>query len=546
MARRKYYFLVVMFLMLLLVAAGCGSDDTSSSEGESTDKETETETSTEEEETEEADEQVAEAGGELRIAFYQRPPSLDPHVSTSAANGMITRHIYEGLMAPNENSEPEPMLAESVDVSDDGETYTFNLREGVMFHNDKEMTAEDVVASMERWVENNSSVELIYGGSSWKAVDDYTVELHLETAKTGVLDTLVPVLQAPAIMPKEVIESADAAGITEYVGTGPFQMEEYLTDQHVHLTKFADYEAVDTEASGLAGKKEALLDDIYFEFVTDASTRIAGITSGEYDVAYNIPYDSYEMLDSDPNINTLVALGSPNFLIFNKKNKLFQDQTLRQAVAAALDVEEILQASYVHEDFYELDHGYMSQHTDWYSEAGEEYYNQGNIEKAKELLEEAGYDGEEFTMLTSQDVPTNYSAAVVIQEQMKQIGVNVTIGDYDWATVSELREDPDEWGFYVNGATEVNIPAQVLVLGPSMGWGSADDEHLVNLHNDIIHAGSEEEAKELWDELHEYAWSEYMPAAKIGNTYSLNVARDNIEGITTYHSLVLWNTTKTD
>src|SRR5690625_1954078 len=101
-----------MFLMLLLVAAGCGSDDTSSSEDETTDKETETETSTEEEDTEEADEQVAEAGGELRIDFYQRPPSLDPHVSTSAANGMITRHIYEGLIAQNEQSEPEPMLAE--------------------------------------------------------------------------------------------------------------------------------------------------------------------------------------------------------------------------------------------------------------------------------------------------------------------------------------------------------------------------------------------------------------------------------------------------
>src|SRR5699024_3300326 len=125
--------------------------------------------------------------------------------------------------------------------SDDGEVYTFNLRVGVLFHNGEEMTSEDVVASMERWVDSNSSVDLIYDGSSWEAVDDYTVELHLEKAKTGVLDTLVPVLQAPAIMPKEVIESADAAGITEYVGTGPFKMEEYLTDQYIHLAKFDDY-----------------------------------------------------------------------------------------------------------------------------------------------------------------------------------------------------------------------------------------------------------------------------------------------------------------
>lgn len=524
------------------MAFGCSSKD-AGSDSESTDTKTD-EKSEKEEEKEETEVEADASGGELRVAFYQRPPSLDPHVSTSAANGMITRHIFEGLMAPNENSKPVPMLAESVDVSDDGMTYTFNLREGIKFHNGKEMTSEDVVASMERWLEYNSSVKLIYDGSTWEADGDYTVLLHLDKPKTGILDTLVPVLQAPAIMPKEVIEGADATGITEFIGTGPFKFEEWAVDQHVHLSKFDDYQAVDSESSGLSGKKEALLDEIYFEFVTDASTRIAGITSGDYDVAYVMPFDSYGQLESNENIETLVALGSPSFLIFNKKNSLFSNQKMRQAVAAAIDVEEILHAAYVHPDFYELDHGYMSKHTDWYSEAGIEHYNQADLDKAKKLLEEAGYDGQEITMLTSQDVPTNYNSAVVIQEQMKKIGVNVKIGDYDWATVSELREDPEEWGFYVNGATEVNIPAQVLVLGPSMGWGSADDPHLVDLQNKIIEASSDEEAKEIYGELQEYAWSEYMPAAKIGNTYSLNVARDNIKGISVYHSLVLWNTTK--
>lgn len=540
--KEKIAMIAILILLIAIFSIACSSEDASdvSSENEKS-QESQSE---KEKDHEDGKNEEKVSGGDLRVAFYQRPPSLDPHVSTSAANGMITRHIFEGLMAPDENSKPVPMLAESVDVSDDGMTYTFHLRQGIKFHNGKEMTSEDVVASMERWLEYNSSVNLIYNGATWEADGDYTVLLTLDRPKTGVLDTLVPVLQAPAIMPKEVIESADATGITEFIGTGPFKFEEWLVDQHVHLSKYEDYQPVDLEPSGLSGRKEALLDNIYFEFVTDASTRIAGITSGDYDVAYVMPFDSYEQLDANENIQTLVALGSPSFLIFNKKNSLFSNQKMRQAVAAAIDVEEILHAAYVHEDFYELDHGYMSKHTDWYSEKGIEYYNEKDLDKAKRLLEEAGYDGQEITMLTSQDVPTNYNSAVVIQEQMKKIGVNVTIGDYDWATVSELREDPEQWGFYVNGATEVNIPAQVLVLGPSMGWGSADDPHLVDLHNQIIEASSDEEAKEIFGELQEYAWSEYMPAAKIGNTYSLNVARDNIKGITLYHSLVLWNTTK--
>lgn len=539
--KNKFYLLAILLFFAAIMVAGCSSDKDTSSENEDADVDN---TDTDADSEDNTDAEVTSEGGDLRVAFYQRPPALDPHVSTSAANNMITRHIFEGLMAPNESGQPVPMLAESVDVSDDGLTYTFNLRQGVTFHNGNPLTAEDVVASMERWLEYNSSISLVYEGSTWTAENDQTVLLQLEKPTIGVLDTMSAVLQAPVIMPKEVIDNADASGVSEFIGTGPFKFEEWLTDQHVHLSKFDDYQPVDIEPSGLSGKKEALVDNIFFEFVTDASTRVAGITSGEYDVAYSIPYDNYDQMEANENINSLIALGSPQFLIFNKKNELFSDQKLRQAVATALNVEEILLAGYVNEDFYELDHGYMSRHTDWYSEAGLEHYNQNDLDKARELLAESSYDGEEFTMLTSSDVPTNYSAAVVIQEQMKQIGVNVKLGDYDWATVSELREDPTEWGFYVNSAAEVNIPAQVLVLGTGMGWGSADDEHLVDLHERILSAASDEEAKELWAELQEYAWSEYMPAVKTGNTYSLNAARDNVEGITLYQSLVLWNTSK--
>src|SRR5699024_8843955 len=152
--------------------------------------------------------------------------------------------IFEGLMALTSEYESVPMLAESVDQSEDGLTYTFNLRQGVLFHNEKEMKADDVVASMERWLEKNPSLDLLFGGSTWEEQDEYTVVLTLERAVTGVLDALAPTLQAPAIMPKEVIEDADETGVKEFIGTGPFKFVEWSQDQYIHLTKFDDYQSL--------------------------------------------------------------------------------------------------------------------------------------------------------------------------------------------------------------------------------------------------------------------------------------------------------------
>src|SRR5690625_3144572 len=361
-------------LVVLLAACGTDTDDAVSEE---------TDESNQMEETEE----VETAGGDLQVAFYQQPPTLDIHMTTSAASYMIGRHIFEGLMALNEDYESVPMLAESVDESDDGLTYTFHLREGVMFHNGKEMIAEDVIASMERWQEINTSSELIFGGSTWEATDDYTVVLTLAEPATGVLESLAAVLQAPVIMPKEVIEEADATGVQEYIGTGPFKFVEWEQDKQIHLEKFDDYTPLDTEPNDFSGKKEALVDNIYFELVLDASTRLAGILSGQYDVAYALSNDDYEQLENESHVNTYEAVTGNAYLIFNKHEpSKFTDPLMRQAVNAVLNIDEIMLGGFKNENLFDVDHGFMSKYAKaWYSESGMEHFNQQDLDKAKEL-----------------------------------------------------------------------------------------------------------------------------------------------------------------
>lgn len=519
-------------LVVLLAACGTDTDDAVSEE---------TDESNQMEEIEE----VETAGGDLQVAFYQQPPTLDIHMTTSAASYMIGRHIFEGLMALNEDYESVPMLAESVDESDDGLTYTFHLREGVMFHNGKEMISEDVVASMERWQEINTSSELIFSGSTWEATGDYTVVLTLEKPATGVLESLAAVLQAPVIMPKEVIEEADATGVQEYIGTGPFKFVEWEQDKQIHLEKFTDYTPVDAEPNGFSGKKEALVDNIYFELVLDASTRLAGILSGQYDVAYALSNDDYDQLANEEHVNTYEAATGNAYLIFNKHEpSKFTDPLMRQAVNAALNIDEIMLGGFKNENLFDVDHGFMSKYAKaWYSESGIEYFNQQDIDRAIELLEEAEYDGEEVVLLTDSSHPTIYGMAVVIQEQLAQIGMDVKLESYDWATVSERRTDPENWDFYVNNVPEVVIPAQLLPLSATWpGW--ADEEKFVNYHEQIIGAKSQEEAYEIWSEMQAYAWEEYVPVVKFGNYYSLDVATDQVEGITSFQNLMLWNTKK--
>ena len=246
---------------------------------------------------------------ELHIAISANPPSLDPQSINSNIVGGIGAHVYEPLFAMNENYEPMPVLAESYEVSDDGMVYTIKLREGVKFHNGDEMTADDVVASMNRWLEVSAKANTLIGGSTFEKVDDYTVNLNVNQASSDIIMILASPIQAAAIYPAEIAESATAEGIDEYIGTGPYKVAEWKQDQYVKLEAYDEYQAPEGEASGLAGAKQAATPTLYFDVVTDASTRIAGVQSGEYDIAEEIPIDNYEQLAGDTSLTLNVDKG---------------------------------------------------------------------------------------------------------------------------------------------------------------------------------------------------------------------------------------------
>lgn len=477
---------------------------------------------------------------ELKIALTTQPPTLDTHLTSATLTTDIGRNIFETLVTLNSSYQPVLMLAESIDLSDDDLKYTFHLRENVMFHNGDVMEAEDVVASMNRWLEKSPSGRSMKG-ANFVEEDPLTVSLILEEPISDVLDMLADRVQFPAIMPKEVIESEKAEGVTEYIGTGPFQFKEWRQDQYILLEKFAQYSPQDAPTDGFSGKKEVFIDAVRFLFVPDHSTRIAGLSSGEYHIVSETPNEYYEEFLNDPNFNTYTYQYGSLFVVYNKKQGLAANQIFRKALNAAIHSEDMMKAGYVFEDLYDIDSSYMPEsRVDWYSQNGSEYYNQANLDLAKELLEEVGYQGEPITLLSSRDYEYIYHAAVVLKETLEQIGVNVNLELYDWPTVLDRRQEEDLWDIHIGAAPTPVTPTNLLFLNYNwVGW--PEDPKMSSLLSQIKSSKERTEAQTYWHELQGYLWEEYLPISLLGQYKKVIVTAKSIEDFSEFEGGILWN-----
>ncbi len=476
---------------------------------------------------------------EMNVAITAQPPTLDSAMTVSQAALNIAGAIFEPLMAFDKDYKPVPMLAESVDASDDGMTYIFHLREGIKFHNGKEMTSEDVVASMNRWLEKSSRAKALLANAKFEAQDEYTAVLKLEKATSDALIIMASKAQFPAIMPKGIIESAPAEGVTEYIGTGPFKFEEWKQDQYIHLVKNDDYKAVEQEASGLSGKKEAFVNDIYYHFVTDHSTRVAGIQTGKYDIAESIPIENYEQLSQVKNVELHPFVGGTLTLFYNTNEGVLADNKLRQAIQTGLKMDEIMMASFVNDELYTLDPGYMNPNQkQWASDAGKEFYNIGDVEKAKELLKEAGYNGQEVRLLTTADYAEMYTATLVVQEQLRQLGVNVKVDNYDFPTFMDHKNDFKSWDIFITSNGYQPTPPQLLPV--TRDWAGVDNPKITELLTAIRSSATPEEAKAKWDELQGFMY-EYLPSTAIGQYKSILATTDKLEGFEVFEGPIVWN-----
>lgn len=524
MKRKMWSRIVAVTMCMALLLMGCGSSGSGSGDAEDSGDAASGDTS------------------ELHIAIAANPPSLDPPSVNSNIVGEIGVHVYESLFAMNQDYEPVPVLAESYEVSEDGMVYTIKLREGVKFHNGEEMTADDVVASMNRWLEVSAKANTLIGGSVFEKVDDYTVTLTVNEASSDIIMILASPIQFAAVYPAEVVESATPEGIDEYIGTGPYKVAEWKQDQYVRLEKNADYQPAEGEASGLAGDKTGGCDVISFDVVADASTRIAGIKNGQYDVVEEIPLDNYEELSQESGVKMNVNQGGTLNLFLNTTEGIMANADMRQAILAALNCDDILMASYGNEELYELNAGWcIPTDAQWGTDAGSEYYNQQDPEKAKELMDKAGYNNEPLVLVTTEDYAEMYNATLVVQEQLKQAGFNAEVETYDFSTFMEHRADPKQFSMYITSNSYNMLPIQLSVL--NSGWAGLNAPEVAEGITAIRHAESDEAAAEAWADLQTFLY-EYGAATVLGHYTGVTAMNESIEGVDYLRFNTYWGVSK--
>jgi peptide/nickel transport system substrate-binding protein len=472
-------------------------------------------------------------GGRLRVATTGQPATLDGHFVAQRTIGLIDWNMFEALFTFDAEYNTVPMLAEGIEISDDGLVNKITLRQGVPFHNGEEMRAADVVASFNRWAPVASlGLAISQFLDEVVEVDPYAVEFRLTSPLVALPSLLARQQSGLSIHPKAIMEAAASEPMTpeQYIGTAPYKFVEFQPDRFTLLDRFDDYVGVDSEPSGYAGRKAAYLDEIEFIPVPEEAARVAGLQAGEYNYLEEIIPDQISVLQDSPGVTIeILPPRSYGVIIMNTAGGMFTDQTLRQAVQAAIGVEASGQATHG-EGYFEPGPGIMLPQTIWASDVSAELYNQNNPEKAAQLLQEAGYDGTPIRLLCTQEDLGDYNAAVVAQQQLETAGFTVELEVTDEATLEENLEDDERWDITTNAV--VFRPDPVLIdrfvsCNQDGKWCSEEKQAVIAQ----LQTESDFEARYAALEELQRLFYEQAPMVKLVNNYGVAALTSNVQGL---------------
>jgi peptide/nickel transport system substrate-binding protein len=471
-------------------------------------------------------------GGVLKVAMFGEPPSLDPSWTAAVINSQIMWHVFETLYTFDKDWSPIPHLAEGHTVSDGGRQYSITLRKSVRFHNGKEMTAADVVASLNRWGRMAN-----VGKALWKSVEavaargSYEIVVHLKEPSGVLISGLAVAWNGAFIYPKEVIDATGDGQLKQFIGTGPFRFVEHKPDRHVRLARFKEYAARSEPPNGAGGKRVAYLDELLFIPVPDVAVRLAGVESGTYHYSEVIKQDQYNRLLTIRSVEPRIA--SPSSLVaarLNHKQGLMTGRKLRQAFQAALDMEPIMAAVAGHPLFYRLDPAlFPPELVLWRSKAGGAAYNQNDKDKARRLLKEAGYTGQPVRWLTTKEYEHHYKTALVAKQQLEEVGFKIDLQVLDFATLVQRQNKPELFdvttfgdGFYGRD------PALHPILRCTFpGWWCLEEKE--RLLGELAREADARKRKAIIDRI-QVLFYEDVGWIKFGDQFSLAGVRKELRG----------------
>jgi peptide/nickel transport system substrate-binding protein len=403
----------------------------------------------------------------LRLVAHSDLKVLDPIWTTA----YITRNhgymIYDVLFARDANGEIKPQMAEKAENSPDKLTWTITLRDGLEWHDGAPVTAEDCVASIKRWaVRDSLGQQMMTFVSEIKPVDAKTFTIVLKEPFGLVLQALgKPSSNVPFMMPKRVAETDPGKQIADYTGSGPFifKKDEWKPGDKVVYVKNPKYKPRAEPPSMLAGGKVVKVDRVEWLAISDPSTAVNALLSGEIDLIEAPPPDLHPVLKGDKNVALFSynKHGSQMIMRLNHLHPPFNNLKARQAVQYAIAQEDFLRAQVGNPDIYAVCNAPLGCDSRFEKTYGT-LLVKPDLEKAKALLKESGYDGTPIVMMHQTDLQSSNQLPPVGKQALERAGFKVDLQAMDWQSVVARRsrkEAPDKGGWNVFFTTTVAVDA---------------------------------------------------------------------------------------
>lgn len=477
------------------------------------------------------------AGEPLIIAVSTDAVTLDPHVQNDSHSEQVVAMLYNTLLKFEEDGTIVNDLAESYTVSPDKRTWTFTLKQGVKFHNGKEMTAADVKATYERFMADDADAtrlvvkEITKMFESVEMIDQYTVSITTDKPYGPMMPLLCN--RSLAIMDADIIaqHKASTGDFPESViGTGPYKIQSWKKDEEIVLVKFDDY-------FGAPGKSDAL----HFRVMPEAASRVIALETGEVDFVGQFPAEDMERLKESPEINVIQkpSVGARLFR-FGCNDEIISNSKVRQAIVHAIDRKAFVEGLFP---------GMSRPSTGPMTPVVWGYHNFGvierDLEKAKQLLAEAGYpDGFETKIVTTPRYPKGVELAETISAQLADVGIKAEIEVLEWSVILPMwmGVTPEEFDqpIFIMGAGTSMMDADGALRGLYTTTETGTNERNYGFYSnkevdDLVMAGMSEtdsdKRKELYKQASEILYLKDPAAMWLYDQLTTVAARSNVSNI---------------
>lgn len=522
---KKLLTLILCLAMVLTVFVGCSStpatEEGASASGDAAQGEA-------------ADSEYKDT---LVYALNTDVQSLDPQIQNDTTSEQVVKMLYNTLLKFEDDGTVVGDLAESWSVSEDKLTWTFNLKQGVKFHNGKELTSADVKATFDRALNAEAgglrTTEIIKMFTAVEAPDPYTVTITTD-GPYGPMESLMCNMSL-GIMDADYIEQYGldlGTSVEGENGTGPFKVVSWERDQEIVVERFDDYFGT-----------PAKLQTVVYTVIPEAASRVIALETGEVDVIDKPTNEDLERLEADTENFTVLRKPtiSQRLFRFGCNDPIISNTKVRQAIVYAIDRQAIIDALFTGSAYPST--APLAPVTFGYSDLGE---IEQDLELAKSLLAEAGYpDGFDTKIVTTERYQNGIELAEIISQQLAEIGINAKIEVWEWSALSA------SW----NGITadEFDQPIFIMGAGPSMrdadgglrglyttsetglndrNYGFYSNAEVDALIEQGMQETDQQKRVEIYKEAMEILYREDPVAFWLFDMYGLAITSSKVEGVT--------------